>query len=246
MVSYAVVADSTIADRYNLPLLESPPTEGHTFWLQRIEGALSLCQNIDSGLKPLALDFSTGKVAHRLKQCKSQREPLARACGFTRGRIPTVIDATAGLAQDGLLLAAMGADVTMIEQHPLIHALLDDALARSRSGPEWLQTILRRVTLIHDNSSDWLSSNEAEVVYLDPMYPDSGHQRTAKVKKGMQLLRQLPGTNTDHGALFNAAFSAMTERLVVKRPNWAEALSLQPVHSCYEGKTHHYDIYIKN
>ena len=246
MATYAVVADGTIADRYDLPLLEAPPQVGHTFWLQRIDGVLSLSQNIDSGLKPLALDFSTGKVAHRLKQCKSQREPLARACGFTRGRIPSVIDATAGLAQDGLLLAAMGADVTMIEQHPLIHALLDDALMRSRSGPDWLQAILSRVTLIHDNSSDWLSTNEAGVIYLDPMYPESGHQRSAKVKKGMQLLRLLPDTETDHVALFDAALSAMTERLVVKRPNWAEALSSQPAHSCYEGKTHHYDIYIKN
>ncbi len=246
MTTYAVVAEEALARRYDLPSIAANATTDYAFWLERIDGTLSLCQNVSSDLMPMGLDFSSGKFAHRLRQTKMQREPLARACGFTKGRIPQIVDATAGLGQDGMLLAAMGAEVTMIEQHPLMHALLDDALVRAMSGPDWLQKTVSRVTLVHSDSMDWLRQRPSEVVYLDPMYPEHGHQRSAKVKKGMQLLRLLPDTVTDHSALFDAAYQSFNQRLVVKRPNWAEALSSQPRHASYDSKTHHYDIYIKH
>ena len=244
--SYAVVAEPELAARYDLPLNTEAQVQQYAFWLQRINGQVSLCQNIDATLKPLSLDFAKGKYAYRLKQVKSQKEPLGKACGLAKSARPTVIDATAGLAQDGLLLAAMGSKVILVEQHPLIHALLADALARAASGPDWLTAIIARVELVHARSEQWLSEHSAEVVYLDPMYPEQGHDKRAKVKKGMQLLRLLPETVTDHKRLFESALSACHNRLVVKRPNWAEPLTHQAPTSTYPIKTHHYDIYFAN
>ena len=236
MANYAVVADQAIGDFYNLPVIAEHDTADYDFWLQRIAGKLALWQRIDPQLKPFALDFAQGKGAYRLQQVKSQREPLARACGLTKGRRPQITDATSGLAQDGLLLAAIGAEVTLLEQHPLVHALVADALHRAAQGPAWLTTIVSRVEHHYCNASTWLNEHSAEVIYLDPMYPKQGHQRTAKVKKGMQLLRLLPDTETDHSQLFTDAQQAYQSRLVVKRPNWATPLGSTAVSQCYQTK----------
>lgn len=214
------------------------------FWLERIDGALALCQDVDNKLKPFSLDFCRDKYAYRLKQTKNMRLPLGVACGLTKGRRPAIVDATAGLAVDGLLLAALGAKVTLVEQHPLIHGLIEDAIERARSGPSWIQAVMTNIQLVHANAIHWLKDNSSEVIYLDPMYPEPPGSKKAQVKKGMQLLRLLPDTGTDTKALFAAAREAATERLVVKRPDWAETLSGEKPDNRMDTKTHHYDIYL--
>jgi len=240
---YAVVDDAELAGLYDIPVITQADTPNYQFWLERINGQVSLCQGLEPTLKPLSLDFTKGKYAYRLQQVKSQKEPLGKACGLAKGQRPKVLDATAGLAQDGLLLAAMGSEVTLVEQHPLIHAVLADALTRAEAGPNWLSEIVARVTLVHARSEQWLADHSTDVVYLDPMYPEQGHDKSAKVKKGMQLLRLLPETVTDHGLLFENALQSCQNRLVVKRPNWAEALTDNSPDATYPIKTHHYDVY---
>ena len=240
---YAVVDDAELAAQYALPVVTQAETQNYPFWLERIHGQVSLCQGLESTLKPLSLDFAKGKYAYRLQQVKSQKEPLGKACGLVKGQRPQVLDATAGLAQDGLLLAAMGSHVTLVEQHPLIHAVLADALIRAESGPKWLSELVTRVTLVHARSEQWLTDHSSDVIYLDPMYPEQGHDKTAKVKKGMQLLRLLPETVTNHGLLFQSALQSCQNRLVVKRPNWADSLTDKTPDATYPIKTHHYDVY---
>ena len=44
---------------------------------------------------------------------------------------PRAVDATAGLGEDSLLLAAAGFEVTLCEADPVIAVLLEDALTRA-------------------------------------------------------------------------------------------------------------------
>ena len=61
------------------------------------------------------------------------------------------IDATAGMGEDGFLLAAYGYEVTLYEQNPVIAALLKDALRRARKHPV-LKDIASRMKLVEGDS----------------------------------------------------------------------------------------------
>lgn len=82
----------------------------------------------------LRVDFVNGPVAHRLRFGGGRGQDLPKAMGLRAGKTPTVIDATAGLGRDAFLLASLGADVTLIERSPKMHALLEDAMARATQG----------------------------------------------------------------------------------------------------------------
>ena len=47
-----------------------------------------------------AFDFVNGAVGYRFRSGASRKDALARAAGFGKGTVPTIIDATAGLGRD--------------------------------------------------------------------------------------------------------------------------------------------------
>ena len=128
---------------------------------------------------------------------------IARACGARAGL--TVLDAMAGWGADGLALAAAGCAVKMTESHPLVYALLVDAVARSGlpADVEFVDA-RRRVGAGFD------------VVYLDPMFEPS--RKTALPKKPMQVLRDVVGRDApDVPEILLLARRHARERVVVKR-----------------------------
>ncbi len=74
-------------------------------------------------------DFA--EMLPRIKQGALQREMLVKAARVKGVEAPRAVDATAGLGEDSLLLAAAGFTVTLCEADPVIAALLEDALARA-------------------------------------------------------------------------------------------------------------------
>ena len=65
----------------------------------------------------------------RMAPGRLSRELLVRAAKVKKGEGPLLaVDATAGLGEDSLLLAAAGFQVKMFERNPVIAALLQDAL----------------------------------------------------------------------------------------------------------------------
>lgn len=58
---------------------------------------------------------------------------IARACQL--GEKPTLIDATAGLGHDSLLMAHLGANVRLIERHPILFVLLEYAKVQAERDP---------------------------------------------------------------------------------------------------------------
>ena len=80
----------------------------------------------------LCVDFSG--EARRLRPDALARELLVRAARVRGAGAPVVVDATAGLGEDALLLAAAGAQVYMFEKNEVIAALLADGISRALEG----------------------------------------------------------------------------------------------------------------
>ncbi|MDG1687993.1 MAG: class I SAM-dependent methyltransferase [Gammaproteobacteria bacterium] len=194
---------------------------------------------------PIWIDFAQGKNAHRRRFGGGRGQALAKAIGLKKGATPTVIDATAGYGQDAYVLATLGCNIALIERNPILATLLEDAINRAQTNEE-TQTIAQRMELIHHNSPDFLNQllpeQYPDVIYIDPMYPS--RQKTALVKKEMQLLHQLIGPDTDSEELLKAARKVANKRVVVKRPKSAPTIDQQKPSTAVESKNTRYDIYI--
>jgi 16S rRNA (guanine1516-N2)-methyltransferase len=191
----------------------------------------------------LTVDFIGGAVGHRFRHGGGRGQTLLKAAGFSHGKIPTVIDATAGLGRDAFLMASMGAEVTLLERSPQVHALLQDGLARAcAAGPEFA-AIIARMTLIHGDAKALLPTMAADVVVVDPMHPP--RKNSALVKKEMRVLRQLVGADPDAFELMQAALACARKRVVLKWPLRGDPMPglPKPSHQ-HMGKTTRYDVFV--
>jgi 16S rRNA (guanine1516-N2)-methyltransferase len=193
--------------------------------------------------RELIVDFVGGAVGHRYRFGGGRGQALPRAAGFANGRTPSVVDAPAGLGRDAFLLAALGAEVVMIERSPAIAALLEAGLARARdAGPDYA-AIAGRLRLIHGDARHILPQLDADVVLVDPMHPPRGN--SALVKQEMRLLRETVGDDPDAGELIAAALAAAGQRVVLKWPIHAPLLpGLPPPSHSIAGKSTRYDVFM--
>jgi 16S rRNA (guanine1516-N2)-methyltransferase len=180
---------------------------------------------------PVYVDFEA--VSSRQKQGK---DLIAKAVGVKGSYRPTIIDATAGLGQDAFTLAAYGCTVHMVERSPVIAALLADGLERARELEP-----LSRLSLQVGDAREILKKVEApDVVYLDPMYPDSG--KSAAKRKEMRLFRELVGDDTDVQELLAVGLETATKRVVIKRP--LKAPTFGKPSFITKGTTLRFDVYL--
>ena len=205
--------------------------------LQRSSEGLILT---DGNLRLMA-DFTP--MVSRLKQGTIGTELLVRAARLKKtpdGVAPTLIDATAGLGEDSILLAAAGFSVKMYEQNPTIAALLQDALERAADVPE-LSEITARMVLINADSIKALRSlkEPPDVVYLDPMFPE--RKKSALIKKKFQLLQQLEMPCANEEELLAAAIAAHPHKIVIKRPARGPYLAGLKADYSISGRTIRYD-----
>jgi 16S rRNA (guanine1516-N2)-methyltransferase len=195
--------------------------------------------------KPIWIDFTQGKNAHRRQFGGGRGQALAKAIGLKRGATPTIIDATAGYGRDAYVLATLGCQITLLERNPILATLLEDAIYRAQADPD-TQDIAQRMQLVHHNSTDYLNQLSPEdypdVIYMDPMYPS--RQKAALVKKEMQLLHQLIGPDTDSEELLMTARKIAQKRVVIKRPKSASHVSKHKPSTFVESKNTRYDIYL--
>lgn len=185
----------------------------------------------------------------RLRPDRLHRELLVRAAKI-KGALATdelgnsrpwrAVDATAGLGEDSLLLAAAGFEVLLYERDPVIAALLADSLRRARENPQ-LTEAAGRMRLAGSDSVAALPGMEPapDVVYLDPMFPE--RRKSAAVKKKFQLIHQLERPCEDQDALVAAALAAHPRKVVIKRPIKGPFLAgIKPSYSL-SGKSVRYD-----
>lgn len=191
------------------------------------------------GLGTLRLDFGQGRTAWRLRQA-GRRQPLGRALGLKPGQTLDVVDATAGLGRDGLVLASLGCRVILVERNPVMALLLTDALQRT-APPE----LRERVQVVEADARDYLANLEhpPTVVYLDPMYPE--RSKSALVRKEMRILRALVGPDPDASLLLAAALNSTIGRVVIKRPRGAPTVEDTPPTHQVKGPNTRYDVYLR-
>lgn len=230
-----------LAARLGAPLVDR--AESGTLHLRVTGEGLALARD-GMELRP---DFA--ELLPRIKQGVIQREMLVKAARVKGVDRPRAVDATAGLGEDGFLLAASGFDVTLCEADPVIAALLADALERAAHNPALAPVVARMHLVEGDSRVTLMGLGETpdtcpDVVYLDPMFP--GRTKSAAVKKKFQLIHGLehPTDPLDEDDLLRAALAARPRKIVIKRPIKGPHLAgVKPSHSI-AGKAVRYDCII--
>ena len=235
-VAYAEKA-TRLAERLKLP------TDGESELVLQLGAEGLQIKGRDAGA--VRVDFASGALLHRRKFGGGQGQMIAKAIGIQSGVRPTVLDATAGLGRDAFILASLGCQVTMVERHPVIAALLEEGIERARQDEE-TSAIMARMRLIHADAVKCMCLWEEEspqVVYLDPMFPE--RDKSALVKKEMRLFRLLAGDDDDAPALLKAALALATHRVVVKRHKTSSAIAGVTPGYVLQGQSNRFDIYPK-
>lgn len=210
------------------------PESGARWRLDVVDGALALVETADRRLRPLSVDFVKARTRHRSLPI-ARRGPMVRALGRSTRK---VVDATAGWGGDMCLMWLMGYEVVAVERSPVVAALLLDGLARLEAHDPG--AVLPRLEI--GDAAEFLRCNEAECVYLDPMFPPR-RKTSALASRPLRVLRELVGDDEDRPRLFDAAWRAAVRRVVVKRPNYASPL--RKPDEIFTGKLMSYDVYLK-
>lgn len=193
----------------------------------------------------------------RLKRAGLKSEMLPRACQVDKN--PILLDATAGLGHDSLLMAHLGATIVLVERHPILYTLLEYQLELALKH-EFLMPTAQRIKLIFADAENLLqdyieNKQTVDVIYLDPMFPQRNqhHTKKAQVKKQMQLLHilleqqnidleQNPNA-VDLGDALLPLAQQVARRVIVKRPRLAIYLNHQQPDHEWVGDTCRFDGY---
>lgn len=184
----------------------------NAYYLAQIDGQWSLCHSQDK--QPFTIDFSSTYYRHR-----GGTEYLPKAFKGMAGG--TIFDATAGWARDSWLLAYRGFQMTLCERHPALFIMLKQGIAQAQTLPLTAE-VAARMNIVFGEAANLLRAraSEFDAVYLDPMYPQ--REKSAKVKKDMQILHALLADHVNNGDdLLLAAQEGGAKRIIVKRPKGA-------------------------
>lgn len=190
---------------------------------------------------PVYVDFSALKRKYGVGVRRRPVDLIAKAISAKQHL--SVFDATTGLGQDAFVMALYGCQVRMLERSKVVHALLEDGLERAKNDKD-LAEIIARMSLSYGDAKQILptlaQTKCPEVIYLDPMYPESG--KSAAKRKEMRLFRELVGDDMDVQDVFEVALETATKRVVIKRP--LKAPTLGKPSFVTKGTTLRFDVYL--
>lgn len=196
---------------------------GDSVYLQDLQGRL------------LQLDFINNHLDYQ-RSHRGKSELIAKALGVQKKGLK-VLDLSFGLGIDSIFLHQIGCEVTAVERHPLLYALISESLVKSNLP----------IKIHFANSAEYLEQmiknnqpNEFDALYFDPMYPEK--KKSALPRKEMVFFRDLVGSDDDADLVLQKALQIPDQRIVVKRPLKAPSLSGQVIHQ-FIGKTVRYDLY---
>lgn len=195
----------------------------------------------------ISIDFLKGTLAHRQQFGGGRGQAIAKAIGMKSGVTPSVLDTTAGMAGDAFVLATLGCSITLLERSPIIFALIEDAVQRASLNQSFAKILEQGFVIVNRDAREYIreqiaaGTRQPDVIYIDPMYPHK--KKSALVKKDMQILQRLHGSDDDAGELLNIALSYARKRVVVKRPIQAKTISEKKPSTNIKSKKTRYDIY---
>ena len=235
------------ARQLGLPLIDHQKVDGQADYclLFSVDG-ISLVSNKNNH-GAIRCDFIGGSNRHRRNFGGGNGQMIAKAVGISGKFHPSVLDLTAGLGVDAFVLAGLGCHIKLLERNPIVHLLLQDGLNRALIAGKndcSLQSIIARMELLKTDSSiylDTINQDLPDIIYLDPMFPT--RKKSAQVKKEMQALHQIVGSDEDAHNLLEQALCRTKYRVVVKRPAHSGFLANQKPSYSLEGKSTRYDIF---
>ncbi len=186
-------------------------------------------------------DFT--KMLPRLMPARLRGELLLRAAKQKDNTSRIAVDATAGLGEDSLLLAAAGFEVILFERNPVIYELLCDALERAERVDE-LKTVVSRMKLYNEDSIQAMRNLEIEpdVILLDPMFPQ--RQKNSLVKKKLQIIQRMEAPCDEELELLRSAISLKPKKLIIKRAPKSPYLAGIKAEYSISGKAVRYDCFV--
>lgn len=204
-------------------------------YLQLDENGLCI---ITSRFQPLYVKDIYNKLYIRKEQIA--KELLIQAVKQKPDSKLLIIDATAGLGKDSLLLALYGYKVLMIEQNPVLATIVYYGLLKK-------YIISNNLQLVFSNSIDYLKAytgTNPYAIYLDPMFKK---MEKSLAKKEMQIIQLLvEETNFKDEELFFTSYN-LANKVIVKRDSKQIRLVNDPKPTYNkDGKTVRYDVYVTN
>ena len=172
--------------------------------------------------------------------CKWSKENKRNNLVRTMRGLPqkgVIIDATAGLGRDALILSSLVERVILIERVPWVSALLEDGLKNSIEHLPYLSN----TRVICSDSKKFLLNlkTKPDAIYLDPMFENMGK---SKAKREVQALRDLT-IQSNEKELLEVALKKAKDRVVVKRHKKVKNLAgIKPTFSL-TGRVVRYDVY---
>lgn len=187
--------------------------------------------------RPIGIEIDQELFRHEefFKRSSLQKELLARAIGLKGSFRPKVLDLTAGMLGDALLMLSFGCEVRAVERHPVMQFLIQSAL-QNASHPK-----LKRFNFLPSDAVAALSEVTGEdVIYFDPMFEDANNKTSPR--KEMRIFRDLVRKDDDASEVLEKALTKKVKRVVVKRPRLSSPLKVKPSVE-YTGKSTRYDVY---
>ena len=193
----------------------------------------------ERALTPLKINIQKGALGWRLARAQHETH-LKKAIGKT-DRPLRILDATAGLLGDSMIMLALGHSVTAYEQSKILYMLLNNELNQLSETDSHLinfQLINSNVCEINFNEKSF------DVVYFDPMYPEdkSSSARRSDLKKINSIL-EIEGLASDPESTFTYLRNIPSTKLIVKRPLKADAFK-GSINYQVLGKSVRFDIYL--
>lgn len=135
------------------------------------------------GQEFVAMSIDLEEISKSIKIHQKGVDPLLRAIG-AKERDLSVFDFTAGTLRDAIHMVKLGHRVSAFERHPVVFALLQNALLRSSFNS------LIQLRFGEAKNHSFEDSLRPDIVYFDPMF-DGHDDKTAKSRKEMELYHQL-------------------------------------------------------
>jgi hypothetical protein len=189
--------------------------------LRDLDGEQPVLLATRSGLRLYSEDarplfFHPGMAAIRVQRLHAgDADPLVTATAVEPG--DTVLDCTAGLASDAIVLACAAGEmgrVTALESEPLIYCLLEDGLARYIAEQDEITEAMRRIRLVGREHTDYLRSlpdNSFGIVCFDPMF-----RRPITESASMSVLRAAANPAPVSRDAIREAIRVARKRVVLK------------------------------
>lgn len=181
----------------------------------------------------IVVDFTSKKLQFRSRS-HINAELVNKAILGKKKQATSVLDCTAGFGKDAYLMSLTGSKISACESNLLMYALLKDGFNRAH---------IDHIILNHMDAIHAIEQTDCEVIYLDPMYPES--KKSAKNNKDMTFLQRFVGHQQNMAEnLFAKARQSSAQKIVIKRPIKSDHVFNQKPTSQITGKAVRFDIYV--